>query len=116
MPELIKGGYVYLAQPPLYKISWGKNERYLYSDEELEKLKEELKDNYTIQRYKGLGEMNPAQLWNTTMNPETRKLMKIEVFDDLEADEVFTQLMGSNVTLRREFIMENADLVNKLDI
>jgi len=116
MPELIKGGYVYLAQPPLYKVSWKKNERYLYRDEELEEIKKELKDSFSIQRYKGLGEMNPGQLWNTTMDPETRKLLKIEVYDDLEADEVFTHLMGSNVSLRREFIIENADLVNELDI
>ncbi|MCG8512619.1 MAG: DNA topoisomerase (ATP-hydrolyzing) subunit B [Halanaerobiales bacterium] len=117
MPELIKKGYIYLAQPPLYKVSWKKNELYLYSDPELEVLKTKLATTpFSIQRYKGLGEMNPRQLWSTTMDPENRKLLKIEIDDEIEADEVFTNLMGTNAGLRREFIINNADLVNQLDV
>ncbi|ACL69924.1 DNA topoisomerase (ATP-hydrolyzing) subunit B [Halothermothrix orenii] len=117
MPELIKEGYIYIAQPPLYKVSWKKNIRYLYTDKELESLKRELENkSYSIQRYKGLGEMNPRQLWETTMNPETRKLLRIEIDDEIEADEIFTRLMGSNASLRREFIISNADMVDELDI
>ncbi|MFW6264836.1 MAG: DNA topoisomerase (ATP-hydrolyzing) subunit B [Bacillota bacterium] len=116
MPELIKNGYVYLAQPPLYKVTYSKKEEYLYNDQSLEKLKRKLKGNYSIQRYKGLGEMNPRQLWNTTMDPETRKLLKIEIDDEIEADEIFTHLMGANASLRREFIIRNADMVDELDI
>lgn len=117
MPELVKQGHVYLARPPLYKVSWKKNEQYLYSEQELLELKKELKDTpLAIQRYKGLGEMNPRQLWHTTMNPETRKLQKVEIDDEIEADEVFTNLMGSNASLRREFIIANADMVDELDI
>lgn len=117
MPELVKQGHVYLARPPLYKVSWKKNEQYLYSEQELLELKKVLKDTpLAIQRYKGLGEMNPRQLWHTTMNPETRKLQKVEIDDEIEADEVFTNLMGSNASLRREFIIANADMVDELDI
>ncbi|MFW6030123.1 MAG: DNA topoisomerase IV subunit B, partial [Halanaerobiales bacterium] len=116
MPELIKNGHVYLAQPPLYKVSYNKKEEYLYNDKALEELKRKLKSNFSIQRYKGLGEMNPRQLWNTTMDPETRKLLKVEIDDEIEADEIFTHLMGSNASLRREFIIANADMVNELDI
>jgi DNA gyrase subunit B len=117
MPELIERGYVYLAQPPLYKATWKREERYLYNDEELRILKQELKNtSFSIQRYKGLGEMNPRQLWETTMNPETRKLQKVEIDDEIEADEIFTNLMGSNAGLRKDFIIENADLVEELDI
>ncbi|MFY9394248.1 MAG: DNA topoisomerase IV subunit B, partial [Halanaerobiales bacterium] len=79
-------------------------------------IREEIKGNFVIQRYKGLGEMNPEQLWSTTMNPETRKLLKIEINNDIEADEIFTYLMGSNASLRRDFIIENADLVRDLDV
>ncbi len=116
MPELIENGHVYLAQPPLYKVSWKKNEEYLFNDNALGKLKNKLKSGFSIQRYKGLGEMNPRQLWNTTMDPETRKLLKIEIDDDIEADEIFTHLMGSNASLRKEFIINNANMVNELDI
>ncbi len=116
MPELIENGHVYLAQPPLYKVNWKKNEEYLYNDDALARLKNKLKSGFSIQRYKGLGEMNPRQLWDTTMDPETRKLLKIEIDDDIEADEVFTHLMGSNASLRREFIINNAEMVNELDI
>ncbi|MFP4016969.1 MAG: DNA topoisomerase (ATP-hydrolyzing) subunit B [Halanaerobiales bacterium] len=116
MPELIENGHVYLAQPPLYKVSWRNNEEYLYNDNALDELKKELKSGFSIQRYKGLGEMNPRQLWNTTMDPETRKLLKVEIDDEIEADEIFTHLMGSNASLRREFIINNADMVDELDI
>jgi DNA gyrase subunit B len=116
MPELIEKGHIYLAQPPLYKVSWNKKEQYIYNDEELSIIREEIKGNFVIQRYKGLGEMNPEQLWSTTMNPETRKLLKIEINNDIEADEIFTYLMGSNASLRRDFIIENADLVRDLDV
>ncbi len=111
MPELIEKGHIYLAQPPLYKVSWNKKEQYIYNDEELSIIREEIKGNFVIQRYKGLGEMNPEQLWSTTMNPETRKLLRVEINNDIEADEIFTQLMGSNASLRKDFIINNAELV-----
>jgi DNA gyrase subunit B len=108
---------VYIAQPPLYKISKGKNEYYTYSDKELEKLLEKIgRDNYTIQRYKGLGEMNPEQLWSTTMDPKTRTLFQVALDDAIAADEIFTLLMGDKVEPRREFITDNAKKVQNLDI
>ncbi len=117
MKELITNGHVYIAQPPLYKVSKGKKEHYVYSDRELEKLLEEIgRTNYTIQRYKGLGEMNPEQLWETTMDPENRILLKVNVEDAVAADEIFTKLMGDKVKPRREFIQKNAKLVKNLDI
>ncbi|AZR72631.1 DNA gyrase subunit B [Anoxybacter fermentans] len=117
MKPLIDGGYVYIAQPPLYKVTHGKKETYLYSDEQLKKYLKEIGNvKYTVQRYKGLGEMNPSQLWETTMNPETRRLQVVEIEDELEADEIFAKLMGSNADLRREFIMKNAEQVEELDI
>ena len=117
MPDLIYNGNIYIAQPPLYKIAKGKQEHYVYSDEELDTLLEEIgRTGYSIQRYKGLGEMNPEQLWDTTMDPETRILLRVKIEDALEADEIFTTLMGEKVEPRREFIQENSKFVQNLDV
>ncbi|HBC30558.1 MAG TPA: DNA topoisomerase (ATP-hydrolyzing) subunit B [Clostridiales bacterium] len=118
MKELITGGHVYAAQPPLYRVKRGKIEKYVYSDAELNQVLEEIgRDNKNeIQRYKGLGEMDPEQLWETTMNPENRILLRINEEDAMEADEIFNVLMGDKVAPRREFIEENAKYVQNLDI
>ena len=117
MRPLIEKGYVYCAQPPLYKISKGREEKYLYSDEELEKeLANWGRKGVDIQRYKGLGEMSSEQLWQTTMNPEHRTLLQVQLDDAMEADGIFSTLMGENPELRRQFIEENANLVKDLDI
>ena len=118
MRPLIENGNVYLAQPPLYKISKkGIKDIYCYSDEELEEaLKEVGRENTGIQRYKGLGEMNPEQLWETTMNPESRILIKVNMEDARKADEIFTVLMGDDIEPRRKFIEANAKYVKNLDI
>jgi len=115
--ELIERGYVYIAQPPLYGIKKGKEEYYAYSDEELEEILKKIgKDGVQIQRYKGLGEMNPEQLWRTTMDPERRILKRVTLQDAEEAERIFTVLMGEKVEPRKEFIEKNARFVRNLDV
>ncbi len=118
MPELIKQGYVYSAMPPLYKVTVGKNETYVYDDEALQKKLDEIgRDKKPeIQRYKGLGEMSSEQLWQTTMNPETRTMKQFTLADAISADEIFTLLMGDRVEPRKEFIEQNSTLVTDLDL
>ena len=117
MPRLVTEGHVYIAQPPLYQIKKGRSKYYTYSDEEQEdKLNEIGRDGCTIQRYKGLGEMNPEQLWDTTMNPDQRVMLRVELNDAVEADRLFTILMGDKVEPRRRFIEENAKNVTNLDL
>ena len=116
LKPLIENGNVYIAQPPLYKVQYGKTIQYAYQDKELEKILSEISGKPSLQRYKGLGEMNPEQLWETTMDPETRTLLQVNIDDAIEADRVFTMLMGDDTESRKEFIHENAEYVKNLDI
>jgi DNA gyrase subunit B len=117
MTPLVEGGYVYIAQPPLYYIKQNKNEFYAYSDAELEELLQRIgRHNITVQRYKGLGEMNADQLWETTMNPESRVIFRVTLEDAMEADQTFSMLMGDKVEPRKDYILTHASEVRNLDI
>ena len=112
MKPVIEGGYVYIAQPPLYKVQKGKKIAYAYKEQEMDQLREKFKDGYKVQRYKGLGEMDAEQLWETTMDPHHRVLKRVTIDDAMEADSVFDMLMGEDVEPRREYIQENAVYAN----
>lgn len=114
--SLIEHGYIYIAKPPLYQMKAGKKIRYFYTDAELEQFRSTQNGGFSLKRFKGLGEMNPRELWETTMNPENRILKQVEIRDALEADEIFSTLMGTDVALRRNFIWENSDKITTLDI
>jgi len=117
MSGLIEHGHLYIAQPPLYKVKAGKIEQYIFDDKELEAFKKKNKsDKFDVQRYKGLGEMNPEQLWETTMNPAKRTILQVSLEDAAEADRTFEMLMGSEVAPRKRFIQTHAKNVRNLDI
>jgi DNA gyrase subunit B len=116
MRELVEQGYVYIAQPPLYGLKRGNEIHYFHDEGKLNSFVEESKKKWTIQRYKGLGEMDPQQLWETTMDPDNRTVLQVTIEDAIKADEVFSDLMGDNVQPRREFIQANAIYVTNLDI
>ncbi|HLC62243.1 MAG TPA: DNA topoisomerase (ATP-hydrolyzing) subunit B, partial [Candidatus Nanoarchaeia archaeon] len=117
LPALIESGYIYIAQPPLYKVTKGKLSKYVYNDEDMQKYVAEIgRDDVHLQRYKGLGEMNPQQLWETTMDPENRTILQVTVQDVVEADKIFTLLMGDEVEPRRKFIESHAKEVVNLDV
>ncbi|HBQ86932.1 MAG TPA: DNA topoisomerase IV subunit B, partial [Syntrophomonas sp.] len=116
MKELIERGYVYIAQPPLYGVKAGKEIKYFFNDDELNEYVAGINKKYSIQRYKGLGEMDPEQLWYTTMSAEHRTILQVTIEDAIEADEILSNLMGDNVEPRKEFIHANARYVTNLDI
>ncbi|MCA1916722.1 toprim domain-containing protein, partial [Methanospirillum hungatei] len=117
LQPLIEAGYIYLAQPPLYRIAKGKQEKYAYTEEEMKEILQEMGEKgVNVQRYKGLGEMNASQLWATTMDPETRVLKRVVIEDAAYANEIFEKLMGDDVTARRDFIKRHAKEVTNLDI
>jgi len=117
MPQLIETGKVFIAQPPLYKVTKSKKSQYVYNDAALEKILDEIgRDGVVLQRYKGLGEMDAEQLWDTTMDPDRRILLRVEIDDAAGADEIFTTLMGERVEPRRQFIQSHAKHVKNLDI
>jgi DNA gyrase subunit B len=116
MKPLIDLGYIYVAQPPLFKVQQGRRVEYVYTDQQLNTLLEEMGGRPSLQRYKGLGEMNPEQLWETTMNPETRTLLQVSLKDALDADMVFSMLMGEEVEPRKNFIQENAIYADNIDV
>jgi DNA gyrase subunit B len=117
MPQLIYGGFLYIGQPPLYRVASGKQAIWAYDDEQLQAaIKQIGREKVSIQRYKGLGEMNPIQLWETTMNPETRTLLQVTIDDAMVADETFDMLMGNAVAPRKRFIQTHAKNVRNLDI
>jgi len=113
---LIESGYVYIAKPPLYQVKKGKKKTYLFTESEMERFRAVSNGGFSVKRFKGLGEMNPDELWHTTMNPDNRILKKVEIRDILEADEIFSALMGNDVAARRDFIKENGDKITSLDI
>jgi len=117
MSPLIESGHLFIAQPPLYRIERGKQHVYVYSDAEKDQfLTKQKGDNFSLQRYKGLGEMNPDQLWETTMNPENRTLLQVTIEDAVEADRTFEMLMGNEVPPRKRFIQTHAKSVRNLDV